>query len=285
MIILFVHDGILYHGSEIPPVDLVATFPYLCDKKMSDRELRRYRMKLYKETVAIKSKFDSLVFNLQQTVEKAYQVKDIARLLRSHEKEFEKPLRECATVSDVFDNAELMWSFYNYVIVKSLINHLGTDSNRKQMQSYITEFREYAKNRLVCECPINAFGDKEVMQSEEYFAVKTDKSMDSFSLEELDDMEFEINRILGRKLLRLLCIEKGCVRLIFRLIFRSLSKDVMDLSLDQQMMLRRLGVLRISYGDRSMDMPELEVPSTKNDSECTHDCHCLALLILEPNTF
>ena len=77
-----------------------------------------------------------------------------------------------------------------------------------------------------------------------------------------------MNKILGRKFLRLLSIEEGCVRLVFR----CLSDDVMNLSIDQQMELRKLGILNISYG-RSMDMPELKIndaASTKDDSEL-HD--------------
>ncbi len=86
---------------------------------MSERQLRHYRMKLYKETSDIKSSFDSLVFHLQKNVKESYQVEDIARLLKSHENELEKPLRECATISDVFDNAASIWSFYNYRMIKS----------------------------------------------------------------------------------------------------------------------------------------------------------------------
>ena len=45
---------------------------------------------------------------------------------------------------------------------------------------------------------------------------------------------------------------------------------MIDLNTDQLMKLRTLGVLKISYGDQSMDMPELEVhdtASTEVDSE------------------
>ena len=248
------------------PVDLIATFPHLCDDKMSEEELKHYRMKLYKETLAMKSRFDGLVFHLQRTVQKSYQVKDIARLLKSHEKDFEKPFCECTSISDVFDNIAPICSFYNFNIIKFLTRSLGTESNKKKLEKFIKKFREYAVRRI-CECPINAFGVKE--KSEKCFRVKTDKSMDSLTVDQLDEMQFEMNKILGRKFLRLLHIEEGCVLLVYR----CFSDDIMDLSIDQQMNFKKLGILNFRYGDRSMDMPDFEMndtASTKDNSElCT----------------
>ncbi len=245
----------------MPPVGLVAKFPYLRDKKMSEKEKRKLCMRLYKETEAIKDKFASLVIDLKQSVEKSHQVEDSIIILNSREKEFETLLLGCTNVMEVFSRVTPHWSFYSFDIIRLLTEKLGTSSDKQRLYSYIAKFREYACGRMVCDCPTDAFGVKE--KNEEYFAVKTDKSMDSFDLEELDDMEYEMNRILGRKSLRLLSIEDGCVQLIFR----SLSDNLINLSKDQQIELRRLGVLKISYGDQSMNMPELEVHDTTSTSE------------------
>ncbi len=113
---------------------------------MSKEELSYYRMKLYEETTDMKTKFDSLVYHLQQSVENSYQVKDIACLLKSHEKLFEKPLRECTTVSDVFDNAASIWSFYNYHIVSHLINELGGKSDKENLERYKEKFQKITLN-------------------------------------------------------------------------------------------------------------------------------------------
>ncbi len=230
---------------------------------MSEEELDHYRTKLYQETKAIKLKFDRLVFKLQQTVEKSLKVKDISCLLKSHEEHFEERLRDCATVSDVLDNAAPIWSFYDYKVIKDLIKNEGTDENKKHLEKYEKRFQDYSKRRM-CECPKDAFGVQN--KSEKCFALKMDENMNFFTLKQLKNLQFRMNRILGRKFLRLLRVEEGCIRLIFR----SSSEDVIDLSPDQQRMLRRLRVLKVSYGDRSMDMPELEVhdtASTKDDSE------------------
>ncbi len=228
---------------------------------MSEEELNHFCTKLYKDTIAMKTRFDNLVFTLKQAV-KSYPVTDIASLLKSHEKHFERPLRQCASISEVFDNAASLWSFYNYDIVKILIIRHGTKSDKEHLEKYEEEFREYSKRRI-CECPKDAFGVQK--KSEKCFALKTDKNMNYFTLEQLNDLQFEMNKILGRKFLRLLRIEDGCVRLIFR----SLSDDMMDLSTEQQMKLRLLGVLKISYGDRSMDMPELKISYEKRSMEMT----------------
>ena len=251
-------------SSETPPVDLIATFPYLCDDKMSEREKNRNLMKLSKNTSALQSRFASLVFDLKRSVQKSCQVEDIKYLLSSRQKHFEKLLLGCITVSDVFIKASPFWSFFNLGIIKLLTRKLGTERDKKKLELYLEKYRLYAEKRMVCECPNNAFGVEE--KSEECFGIKTDKSMDSFTLDELQDMEFELNKILGRELLRLLSIEEGCVRLIYR----TLSDDVMDLSTYQQMELRKIGVLQISYGDRLMDMPELEVNDIAGSSEL-HD--------------
>ena len=147
---------------------------------MSKEELSYYRMKLYEETTDMKARFDRLVFHLQQTVEKSYQVKDIARLLKSHEKLFEKPLCECATVSDVFDNAASIWSFYSYRMVKHLINELGGKSDKENLERYKKKFQKYSKRRM-CECPKDAFGVQK--ESEKCFALKTEEDINSFTFD------------------------------------------------------------------------------------------------------
>ena len=140
-------------SSEMPPVDLVATFPYLCDDKMSEREKNRNLMKLFKNTSALQSRFASLVFDLKISVQKSWQVEDVKYLLSSRQKRFEELLSSCTTVSDVFIKASPYWSFFNLDIIKLLTRKLGTESDKKKLERYTERYRIYAEKRLVCECP------------------------------------------------------------------------------------------------------------------------------------
>lgn len=96
----------------------------------------------------------------------------------------------------------------------------------------------------MCECPNDAFG--RVESSEKVYKIKVEKDICTMSMEELDKLTYEMNKILGHKLLRLLNVEDGCVELTYR----GLQDDELTISEIQHCQLSELKVLSISYGDK-----------------------------------
>ena len=106
---------------------------------------------------------------------------------------------------------------------------------KKKLKKYKKRFQNYSKRR-VCECSKDAFG--EAKESDNIYKIKTDKILETFTIEELDKLQYEIRKILGHKLIRLLKVEDGCIELTFRV----LNCDD-DISEDQKQALGDLGVL------------------------------------------
>ena len=81
-----------------------------------------------------------------------------------------------------------------------------------------------------------------------------------------------MNKILGHKLLRLLNIKDGCTELTFR----TFENGEFSITEKQQQALRRMGVLRISYGDMTtniectISIPVEEVHSDKFSGKTQH---------------
>ena len=134
-------------------------------------------------------------------------------------------------------------SFFDFGIFKLLTYKFGSNTSKKKLKKYKGRLREFCERR-VCECPSNVFGDAE--KGEKVYVIKIDKSMYTLTVEQLEKLCFEINRILGHKFLRLLRVDKGCVRLTFR----TFENDEFSVSQDQMQELRKLGILSIQFGEQ-----------------------------------
>ena len=153
-----------------------------------------------------------------------------------------------------------------YSIIKLLVQKLNSTAIAKKLKKYKKAFREYSKLRI-CECPAGAFGSCE--DKEKVYVLKTEMKLND-SLEEFEKLQFEMNKVLGGKLLRLINVEEGCVQLTFR------GFDEPELSLSKQNLqeLRKIGVSGLSYyGDQVFDFSD-SVPNPQQPAGITYVYVC-----------
>ena len=129
------------------------------------------------------------------------------------------------------------------------MSKLSSTAIAKKLKKYKKAFREYSKLRI-CECPAGALGSCE--DKEKVYVVKTEKKLND-SLEEFEKLQFQMNKVLGGKLLRLINVEEGCVQLIFR----GFVEPELSLSKENGQELRNIGVLCLTYGDQVFNFRDL----------------------------
>lgn len=228
-------------------------------------------------TDKIKQNYGHLISKLKREIEDSRHVQDVANSLTFYHQKFEQELENCSTMDKLFSIISKNCSFYNFGLIKFLAKEFGSSSLKKRLRRYKQKFRDYAKRRL-CECPSNAFGRLE--NSEKVFKIKTEEGTSSIStLEDLEQYQFELNKILGHRLLRLLSVEEGCLELTFST-FSSI--DIYTLTERQQKALKKLKVVRVSYEDkliadfRIASTAEINTGDTQSSSCKLHKTHILA---------
>ena len=205
------------------------------------------RAKIFGETEELKSEFVTLVFQLQKSLEKAsIPPDDVINMLSGMDPGFIDVLKDCGTIARIFSVMNRYWSFYDYILIKIIINNIGDNRMKDNLKSYIESMKEYCNNRL-CDCPINAFGDGKNESSEEVI-IKIDDELKNLDLRQMSKLRNEIIKHIGIKYVRLLSIDEGCVRLSFRTLPQAASCNIM-LTADHHDFLFNLNVLIIEiYG-------------------------------------
>lgn len=223
-----------------PPVHLASYFPYLSEK---ERANSYYLQKLKDETNEMKRRFNGLVFDLQKDLEKTASLNDVVTLLNLHcDQKFEKLLEDSSELADVFRKMSKYISFFDYGPIKLLTSKLSSASFKKKLKKYKKKFQDYSKRRI-CECPSDAFEDFE--GSEKGYVLKTEKDITTLTVEEVEKLQYEMNKILGHTFLHLLNVKKGCVEFIFR----TFEENKFTVNDNQKQALNALGVISIGYGD------------------------------------
>ena len=233
---------------QLPPVDLGPYFPYLSPGAMNKDELAYRRNELMDQTNKIKGVFGGLLLHLKQDMESTAKLDDVVLLLsQTKDRDFNQSMRACKNLAEVFNHLSDFVSFFNFDLVKLLTHHFGSPSMKKKLKKYKKRFQNYSKRR-VCECPKDAFGNVE--KSDKIYKIKTDKVLETLTVEDLNKLEHEIRKILGHKLLRLLKVEEGCVELFSRVF----NWTDFDISEDQKQALGDLGVLSVTCGQKVVNI-------------------------------
>lgn len=233
---------------------------------MSEDELWHRRFKLNEATVKIKHKFARLVLDLQRHLKKTGKPEDVFTLLKVFygKVTYEKLIGNCKSLTEVFDKISSIASFFDYDVIKLLAHKLGSPSIKKKMTKYKKRFQEFSKC-CICECPKNGFDDG--VKSEKVYVIKINKSLNSLTVEETQKLKYEMNSILGHELLRFMCVEDGCVQLTFC----TLKSDNLNIPIEAQQKLRKLGVLSVSYGNKVVPISEILSITDDNFGEPLND--------------
>ena len=171
-------------------------------------------------------------------------------------KHAQKPLLQ--TFSQEFQNADSIEkvlciikeyiSFFNYHVIEHIVDRLGTDQDRVELQNYKKAFDEYSKRR-VYECPPE-YGPKSNADHADLL-VKLDSVYEKYTVKELKKFEYRLSKIFcvqSQSVLRLCRVEEGCLQLIFQ-VPSFVQQEIFPLSSEQESALAAEGVIRLTCGD------------------------------------
>ena len=249
-------------GSQTP-TSTTSSFPYLQESGLTPEQQERLSIRLCVESEDIVRKF----WHLHSTVYESLRQRNIpVERLVVHllslgafdpvSKDSQKPmlqtfsqeLRTAESIEDVLLVIEDYFSFFNYHVIEHIINKLGTDQDRMELQNYKKEFDEYSKRRIY-ECP-PVYGSMCKTNHAE-LVIKLDSMYEKFTVKELKKFEYRLSRIFcvsPQSVLRLCRVEEGCVQLIFQ-IPSSVQQEIFPLSSEQESALAAEGVIRLICGD------------------------------------
>ena len=171
-------------------------------------------------------------------------------------KDSQKPLLQ--TLSQELQNARSIenvllaikdyFSFFNYHVLEHIVDELGTDQDRVELQNYKEAFDEYSKRR-VYECP-PVYGPMSDADHAD-LVVKLDSMYEKFTVKELKKFEYRLSRIFcvtPQSVLRLCRVEEGCLQLIFQ-VPSFVQQEIFPLSSEQESALAAESVIRLTCGD------------------------------------
>ena len=207
-------------------------------------------MKLLDKTEKINREFASLVTDLQKELGNQWELEEVVSLIKLHYRsdEISKLIDDSRSIAEIFGRLSKYFSFFNYSI-KLFVQKLNSTAITEELTIYKKTFRKYSK-LWICECPAGAFGSRE--DKEKVYVLKTEMKPND-SLEEYEKLQFEMNKVLGGKLLQLINVEEGCVQLTFR----GFVEAELSLSKENGQELRNIGVLCLTYGDQVFDFSSL----------------------------
>ena len=245
------------------PTSVTSSFPYLKVSGLSPEQQEGLSIRLCVESEDIVHKFWRLHSRVYESLrERNIPVgRLVAHLLSLHAfdpvyKDSQKPalqsfikeLRSAGSIEDVLFIIRDYFSFFNYHVIEHIVDGLGTDQDRAELQNYKTEFDEYSKRR-VYECPPE-YGPKSDAEHVD-LVVKVDSVFEEFTVKELKKFQYRLGRIFcvsSQSVLRLCQVEEGCLQLIFQ-VPSFVQQEIFPLSSEQESALAAEGVIRLTCGD------------------------------------
>ena len=245
------------------PTSTTSSFPYLKVSGLTPEQQEGLSIRLCVESEDIVHKFWYLHSRvLKSLCEQNVSVdKLVAHLLSLHAfdpvyKDSQKPalqtffreLRSAGSIEDVLFIIREYISFFNYRVIEHIVDGLGTDKDKVELQNYEKDFDEYSKRR-VYECPPE-YGSKNDADHAD-LVVKVDSVYEDFTVKELKKFQFRLSRILHispQSVLRLCRVEEGCLQLIFQ-VPSFVQQVIFPLSSEQASALTAESVIRLTCGN------------------------------------
>ena len=244
------------------PTSITSSFPYLKVSGLSLEQQEGLRIRLCVESEDIVRKFGHLHSRMYESLRERKVPVDrlVAHLLSLGafdpvHKESQKPalqtffqeLRNARSIEDVLYIIRNCISFFNYHVIEHIVNELGTDQDRTELQNYEREFDEYSKRR-VYECP-PVYGPKSDADHVD-LVMKVDSVYEEFTVKELKKFQYRLRtlHVSPQSVLRLCQVEEGCLQLIFQ-VLSFVQQEIFPLSSEQESSLAAEGVIRLTCGD------------------------------------
>lgn len=259
-----------YQGDHFGTADIKSKFSYkfLDLNKLTDLEQRDLKGRLTNDYMRITSKYSNLVQHVIQSLsDRMVSPKKLCMVLmnlsafpvQKHEPAA-KPLlednmdniRNAEDVDDVFYILRSYGSFFDCHVVKHIVNsRLCTESDRKELEKYENELTRYCQ-RNIFEVPHIATMNPDFRK----FVMKVDDVvLKSLEMKAIDAFRVKLAEACSLEpyTLHLCSVDKGCVQLIFQ-IPPCVVNLVFPLTTEQQLTLKKLGVIRLECGDYVIDL-------------------------------
>ena len=157
-------------------------------------------------------------------------------------------LEAAGTIPKVFLALKDYLSFFNYHILEHIIEELGTEDDKAELQKYKEDFKQYAKRRIF-ECS-REFGPVSDADHVDIF-VKVDSQYDKYTVEQIERLRHKLSEILrvsSQGVLRLCRVDKGCFKLMFQILL-FVQQEVFPLSREQEIALENEDVIKLTCGE------------------------------------
>lgn len=248
-------------------------FPYLDFKNMEDDAKRKLQIQLLKDIQKIKQLYARMERSILSALkthtdfeEVRNYVTNIVQDLCSQE-QIEK-IKGATSINTLFTELSSLKSFFNYNIIKDIVDVFGDDSNEKKLLSdYELHFQIFCK-RSVFEVPPNIFDHGDTSNLFKCYAFKHSPKFHPPKLEDVYTLISDIAEILNIKprYLRLKSITDGCV-CIKILIPDILARKIFPLSETQ---IKRLHMIKITSVEDENEPTKLLPESIKVDTSSKH---------------
>ncbi len=251
----------MYIGAALPSVD----------------ELKR---RLERESLNMEKQFNSLVTRLQESLKQqkreATEVTNCLAGINCMKQVYDgknqcvfrkkrRQLEECSTTDEIWPILQHYFSFFDFYIVEHITKHLGTEDDRKNMNTYKRDFKKYLNCRVF---PLNIFRSYIPRDDSKELVLVLDSSFDDCDLAHVDELIQNVAKLLIVEpcVLNLKEIRQGCIKLVL-LIPEFIFDDVFPLTSDQKLVLQRLKVTRLDCGTFHFDQ-ERENESQNSGKYC-----------------
>ena len=158
-----------------------------------------------------------------------------------------KELKTAGTIPKIFLILNDYFSFFNYHIIEHIIEELGTEEDKTELQRYKKYFNQYAKRRIF-EC-LPEFGPVSDADHADIF-VKLDSQYDNYTIVQIEGFRHKLSDILRvspQGVLRLCRVDKGCFQLMLQ-VPAFVQQEIFPLSRKQEKTLAAEGVIRLTSG-------------------------------------
>ena len=125
---------------------------------------------------------------------------------------FFQELRNAESIEDVLWVIRDYFSFFNYHVIEHIVDGLGTDQDKVELQNYKKHFHRYSKQRIF-ECP-PVYGPMSSGDHADLVFI-LDSSYEQFTVEELRRFQYRLSMlyISPQSVVRLCQVEEACFQL------------------------------------------------------------------------
>ena len=241
-------------------IEPVATFQHIKEMQgLSDEQREELEQRLTMESENIQLRFHTLCNKFFVSLDEQHiPLKKLVRHLKglkalkkvnssksaSVVQSYEYVLDNITDIESVKDLIEEYSTFFDFRPVEYMIENIGLERDRQQLEKYKEDFEHYIKRR-VFECPCEV-GPSDAPNSTK-LCVKLESDYDK--LVELKQFQCQLSLILevSVHVLRLSSVKNGCIQLTF-LIPDFIQEAIFPLSVEQETTMKELGIIQLWCG-------------------------------------